>query len=333
MSMASQYTTKTASLRATKADIKKLDAKQMMLNGENITELWGLNLPKDYKKLVTRCELPDDKNWMLLNDNGDLVYFNFSEKIKNGSGMFKNAGLENFVYKLSSLTNGNEMFSGCSLNAESVDAILDSIPTNDTRSGKILTLTVGESGCYRISELLGIDPISIPKHGGGVYSEFSFAGWTLQVSTTAENISSIPPTSCCPKPECPEPPTPECPECDCKCSDEGDDFSDYEVVEGGNYIPDANNWHDEVYIPNELYSQITEITDGYAYNDAPECDEPECGGSCCAGSGDGELSQYEVVDGGAYIPNANDWHDEVYVAQGLNSKITEIADGYAYSNN
>lgn len=161
------------------------------------------------------------------------------------------------------------------------------------------------------------------------------------MTTTAEfppPLPELPECSECPEPELPEPepecPEPECPECNCKCSDEGgEDFSDYEVVEGGQYIPDANNWHDEVYVPNELYSQITEITDGYAYNDAPECDEPECGGSCCAGSTDGELSQYEVVDGGAYIPNANNWHDEVYVAQGLNFKISEITDGYAYSNN
>ena len=127
----------------------------MMINGENITELWGLNLPKDYKKLVTRCELPDDKNWMLLNDDGELLYLNFSEKILKGDEMFWGTNLKKFVYPLSSLVSGNRMFEGCSLDAASVDAILDSIPQG---KGEKLSMTLGEDGAIRIAELLGIEP-------------------------------------------------------------------------------------------------------------------------------------------------------------------------------
>ena len=36
--MATNYTTKTAALKATKADINKLDAKKMLLNGKNILD-------------------------------------------------------------------------------------------------------------------------------------------------------------------------------------------------------------------------------------------------------------------------------------------------------
>ena len=36
--MATNYTTRTAALRATKADINKLDAKKMLLNGKNILD-------------------------------------------------------------------------------------------------------------------------------------------------------------------------------------------------------------------------------------------------------------------------------------------------------
>ena len=48
--MAKNYTTKTAALKATladvnKASVKKLDAENIKLNGQNIEELWGLNLP------------------------------------------------------------------------------------------------------------------------------------------------------------------------------------------------------------------------------------------------------------------------------------------------
>ena len=44
--MASNYTTKTAALRATKADmnsakIKKLDASEINFKGQKIEELWG----------------------------------------------------------------------------------------------------------------------------------------------------------------------------------------------------------------------------------------------------------------------------------------------------
>lgn len=66
--MAKNYTTKTASLRATKIDTRSVDAKKIKLNGEDIANLWGLNLPEDYPDLVTRCELPADEKWALFND-------------------------------------------------------------------------------------------------------------------------------------------------------------------------------------------------------------------------------------------------------------------------
>lgn len=118
--MASNYTTKTAALRATKADmnsakIKKLDASEINFKGQKIEELWGLNLPEDYPKFVRRCELPSDENWALWSDNGDLLYMNFSDKIKCGTNMFCDChNLTTFTSDLSSLTNGEYMFSGCS---------------------------------------------------------------------------------------------------------------------------------------------------------------------------------------------------------------------------
>ena len=38
MAINNLYTTKTAALKATKADINKLDAKKMLLNGKNILD-------------------------------------------------------------------------------------------------------------------------------------------------------------------------------------------------------------------------------------------------------------------------------------------------------
>ena len=106
-------------LSSTYANVRKLnakvvDAKKIKIDGENIENLWGLNLPKDYPKLISRCELPKNKPWALWTDSGDLVYFNQSEKIVNGKKMFNNCkNITTFDCDLSSLTNGESMFEGC----------------------------------------------------------------------------------------------------------------------------------------------------------------------------------------------------------------------------
>ncbi len=111
--MPRKYTTQTASLKTTFADIRNLDAKNIKIKGQNIEELWGLNLPEDYKKFVTRCELPEDENWSIWDDTGNLLYINFSDKIINGNGMFSRTGLTSFTSDLSSLTSGESMFLVC----------------------------------------------------------------------------------------------------------------------------------------------------------------------------------------------------------------------------
>ena len=143
--MASNYTTKTAALRATKADmnsakIKKLDASEINFKGQKIEELWGLNLPEDYPKFVRRCELPSDENWALWSDNGDLLYMNFSDKIKCGTEMFSNCvNLRTFNFDLSSLTNGFGMFHHCS--------------NLTTFNSNLSSLTNGENMFYYCSNL------------------------------------------------------------------------------------------------------------------------------------------------------------------------------------
>lgn len=112
--MSRVYTSKTPALKATFIDTRNLDAKNIKIKGQNIEELWGLNLPEDYKKFITRCELPEDKSWAIWSDNGSLLYMNFSDKIINGTNMFRNcSNLSSFPYNLSSLTNGYCMFYGC----------------------------------------------------------------------------------------------------------------------------------------------------------------------------------------------------------------------------
>lgn len=94
--MAKNYTTKTASLKATmadmnKANVKKLDADKIKIKGQNIEELWGLNLPQDYAKFITRCELPEDVSWRILDDNGKTLYSYVASTLINGTDLLKDS--------------------------------------------------------------------------------------------------------------------------------------------------------------------------------------------------------------------------------------------------
>lgn len=81
--MAKNYNTRTASLKATVADIRILDAKQIdaeniNLQGKDIKEIWGFQDPEDFKKLCKRVNMDELENeyYELLNDEGEIMYFN-----------------------------------------------------------------------------------------------------------------------------------------------------------------------------------------------------------------------------------------------------------------
>ena len=144
------YTTKTAALRATKADINKLDTKKMLLNGKNILEYIKDATPtikhsQDTRETVTENDLwgqwvetkadgtiiihdvtnyngskPWNTSITKVEDNkvyiGDTMWANVqTNKIKNGSLMFAFCSqLTSFNNDLSNLTNGGYMFAFCS---------------------------------------------------------------------------------------------------------------------------------------------------------------------------------------------------------------------------
>lgn len=138
------YTTNTASLKATTADIRKLNAKHIeaasiQLNGQNLEdklETAGLNLPKDYPKLVTRQTFEQDDNYMLFSDSGKMVYCSFLDKLVTGDllfdamdvdiiqqdmplltsaiSMFRASTIKTFISNTPLLTNGQGMFGSCS---------------------------------------------------------------------------------------------------------------------------------------------------------------------------------------------------------------------------
>lgn len=84
--MAKNYNTKTASLKATIADIrglnaKQIDAEKIKLQGKDIKEVWGFQDPEDFKKLCKRVNIDELENerYQLYNDEGELIYFNLGE--------------------------------------------------------------------------------------------------------------------------------------------------------------------------------------------------------------------------------------------------------------
>lgn len=141
--MSKNYNTTTSSLKTTIADIRKLNAKHIeadsiQLNGQSLEdklETAGLNLPKDYPKLVTRQSLNDDDNYMLFSDSGKMVYCSFLDKLVTGdalfdsmnvdiiqqdmplltsaAGMFIDSTIKTFISNTPLLTNGYAMFGRC----------------------------------------------------------------------------------------------------------------------------------------------------------------------------------------------------------------------------
>ena len=75
--------------------------------------MWGLKLPEDYPKLVTRCDLPEDKTWKIYNDCGKLLYYNIASHVTNLDRLFSYEALTTFETDLSSITSAENMFYNC----------------------------------------------------------------------------------------------------------------------------------------------------------------------------------------------------------------------------
>ena len=140
------YTTKTAALKATKADVTKLNVKTIKVNGKDVAtsvkhpndtrevitenDLWGswAEITKDGEIIFHEDELsnPNASNYTTwkeditkVEDNkayvGVTLYANIqTEKLKNGTSMFSDCiFLTTFTSDLSSLTDGYQMFRSC----------------------------------------------------------------------------------------------------------------------------------------------------------------------------------------------------------------------------
>lgn len=196
----SKVSQKILDLKSTFIDTRIINAKEININGESIEDKLGLQLPKDYSKLMSRCDLPEDKNWALWGDDGNLIYMNFSDKIINGEYMFCDMSqlksfncdlssleigdsmfeycknLTDFKGDISSLTSGSYMFSGCRLNKSSVIHIINNLKEKNTYSSSA-SITLGIDGTLIADEelltFLGISEgdnyVTITGKGGGVW--------------------------------------------------------------------------------------------------------------------------------------------------------------------
>ena len=143
--MATNYTTKTAALKATKADINKLDAKKMLLNGKNILDYISDSEFDSYDTRDPQLKNDELDIWntaISLSDNGHIEVKPFEHTdatisstqrttLKSAAKVIDNevlvANNEHLMYWQSDgLTNGYAMFSRCT-NLSSFSSDLSSL--------------------------------------------------------------------------------------------------------------------------------------------------------------------------------------------------------------
>ena len=175
------YTTKTAALKATSIDArfmssKSIDADKIKIKGKDITEMMGLNLPEDYAKLVTRCELPENEFWTIMDDNGNVLYLN-EAVLTNGNSLF--AGTltnKSFDIDMRNLTDGTKMFQRC-YHLESFKSDLKS-------------LTVGGNMFHGCTELTKVE-INLPllTNGNGMFASTNLTSFNSDLSSLTDGTN------------------------------------------------------------------------------------------------------------------------------------------------
>ena len=135
------------------------------------------------------------------------------------------------ITSLSSLNDGTAMFGGCALSYQSLLNILNVLPTVTTE--RYIEITISDSAVEDlITDERFADAIEIPAWGNSPYT-FNHKGW--QIALTSQGGVKI-----------------------------GDDYSEYAIVEGSQYIPDASTWNDEFASSGIV---VTSVHDGYAWDD------------------------------------------------------------------
>lgn len=145
--------------------------------------------------------------------------------------MFYNCtNLTSFNSNLSSLTDGIDMFYGCSLDYQSLNNILNSLPN---LPGTI-HITVADSVKSDLENTGNWVGITIPAYNSGNYYTFTHNGWTVQLTsrtgfTTSETLEII---------------------------------TDNDVSEANGNLNDTENWNTTI----GRNSGITQVINEIAYN-------------------------------------------------------------------
>lgn len=135
------------------------------------------------------------------------------------------------ITSLSSLNDGTAMFGGCALSYQSLLNILNALPTVTTE--RYIDITIADSAVEDlITDERFADAIEIPGWGNSPYT-FNHKGW--QIALTSQSGVII-----------------------------GNNYSEYAMVEGSQYIPDASTWNDAFASSGIV---VTSVHDGYAWND------------------------------------------------------------------
>ena len=154
--MTKNYTTKTASLKATKIDARNLDAKKISIDGKNVLDYIDENetIVKDTREAITENDLwvsettKDENGAVIISHNpikkstgiysawnrdvtkvednkayiGDELYANIqTDAIVDGCAFFRTGNIESFKSKLTSMTTGYHMFSNSKLKTFEAD--------------------------------------------------------------------------------------------------------------------------------------------------------------------------------------------------------------------
>ena len=138
--------------------------------------------------------------------------------------------LTTFTSDLSSLTNGNYMFYNCKLNATSLTNIANTI--NDV-NGKLASSPVINIGTeHSFNNLTDNEKQSL--------AIIINKGWTVDLDShgvlTLEDLGIFM-------------------------------GSDYDIVEGSDYIPDASSWNSD-FTSEGIISQVTSVHDGFAWTNS-----------------------------------------------------------------
>ena len=166
-------------------------------------------------------------------------------KLSNGYRMFYGcSSLTSFYGNLSSLSTGDEMFTGCKLDSDSVETILKTI--SSANSG-YLTISMDESGCRKAAEMMSLTSGTIPTYTSSGGLDVVYKNWKLLLTSGYGQDFVITSGSG-------------------SGSGDGNDMSSFAIVEGSQYIPDASDWNKDVFVPNKLYEVITDVVDETAYS-------------------------------------------------------------------